>query len=650
MPSPRMRFGPDEADDAQATIEELVAGYESWYRSQHPGAGDVDGSDVELLLDWKVNYGDGCLDEWSAGEVEQFLLDWCPRKVSAPPSWAVNLVEAVANGFTYLGEQGLLSGSSDRADRLAAHTRSLATQCQQRMADPSNFGMAKSLFAGMGVDFEEEVTQEGLNHVMDQFNALSFEERKSLTDPFLGAGQQEQPRIGPVLLPTEEEVRTAANAAPVLAGFRALCDYFEAPGRPLTAAGNIKLADADALSGILGSEPVEEVFGGRRIRSQSSADMPNFDHWQWWAREVGALRVVKSRVVGVKSWRVRCDKNPLSEATKAFNVLLDYGVASSRQGRYIFDGDRVIDDVAIPVLTLGLVSPHPLEFTRIVEVVTALREEYGVPSVAGDPEVDRHFVASDVDRMLAMVERAGVVTQQDVQYEASRWGQRRTGGTVSLTPFGIVMVVEQTLSAGVEVETIDSPEWLSERDLAELVEQQEIDVEVWWGILTRWLAARKDRRRALAGLFETLTASGLMVLLAFDTPDDLIDDFGAVLLEAFDTRGADDPVAVVAYGWLLQYGLLDPGSVSLETLQRARLALIGLGAETDPESIGDIWGAGQSRPELLAEITEISQLLPANAEVLLEAIGRHYPDPVVAKSARRELLKVRSRLANRRRP
>jgi hypothetical protein len=40
--------------------------------------------------------------------------------------------------------------------------------------------------------------------------------------------------------------------------------------------------------------------------------------------------------------------------------------------------------------------------------------------------------------------------------------------------------------------------------------------------------------------------------------------------------------------------------------------------------------------------------MPANVEALLEAIGRHYPDAIVSKSARRELLKVRSGLASQR--
>ena len=197
------------------------------------------------------------------------------------------------------------------------------------MGDPTNFGMAKSLFAGMGVDLEEDVTQEGLNSLMEQFNSLPFEQRKAFTDPFMGPGTQEQLSIGPVVLPSEEEVRTAAAAAPVLAGFRALSDYFEAPGRPLTAAGNIKLADAGALSEILGSEPLEETYAGHTFRRKSSARMPDLDHWQWWANEVGALRVVKSRMVGVKSWRDRCEQDPVGEARKAFETLVDYGVVSS---------------------------------------------------------------------------------------------------------------------------------------------------------------------------------------------------------------------------------------------------------------------------------------------------------------------------------
>ena len=254
----------------------------------------------------------------------------------------------------------------------------------------------------------------------------------------------------------------------------------------------------------------------------------------------------------------------------------------------------------------------------------------------------------DVDRMLTLLERAGVVIQHEVTYEPSGMIERRSGGTVGLTPFGVVMVVEHARRSGVTVETVESPESLAEHDLADLAAQETVDVDTWWHLVAGWLSGQEDPRRALAELFDTMEATAVLAVLLAETPDGLVDDVAAVLRHAFDTRGPEDPVAVAAFGWLVDHGLLDPEEVSPETVEMSRFALLGLLVAADPESVDEHWGVGQNRVELLAEVAQIARLMPANVEALLEAIGRHFPDKVVAKSARRELLKVRSRLANQR--
>jgi hypothetical protein len=250
--------------------------------------------------------------------------------------------------------------------------------------------------------------------------------------------------------------------------------------------------------------------------------------------------------------------------------------------------------------------------------------------------------------MLELLERAGVVTQRGARYEPTRIGERRSGGTVELTAFGVVTVVEHVRSAGVTVETIDSPESLTAQDLADLADNQTVDVDVWWDALVRWRAGQGDPRHALAAVFDSMGPATVLSVLTDEMPDGLADDVAFVLRDAFDTRGPDDPVAVAALWWLFDHGLLDLEEVSPHTVEMSRLALIGLVVEAEPESVDKHWGAGQSRPELLAEVAEIARLMPANVEALLEAIGRHYPDAIVSKSARRELLKVRSGLAGQR--
>lgn len=509
--------------------------------------------------------------------------------------------------------------------------------------------MTKSMFAGMGVDLSEEMTQERLNELTQQFNALSYEQRAAITDPFISEAKPDRPVIGPVVLPTEEEVRESAAASPVLTGFKALCAYFEAPGRPLTAKGNIKLADAGALSTILGSEPLEEDFGRHTFRRHSSASMPSLDHWQWWARQTGAIRVAKGRMVEVKAWSRRCEQDPVGEATKAFEILMSHGVVGSYLRYGLSSGPEVIDNAVGSLLAMILASRDPLDFTTLVDAVLRVRKEMGVRPAFGDDEIDAEFVSSDVNLMLTMLGRAGVLVQHDAVFEKARLSERRTGGTVTLTPFGIRMAVGEARVAGMRVDTVDSPELLDATDFADMAMEQVVDVDAWFRLLVSWMGLPENGRPALTRLFDALDGDTLLVVLGMQTPDELVEDFAAVLDEALGTRPADDLLSAAAISWLSEHERLDPARVSPERMDLSRITVLCQVASNDPAAVAEMMGATRTREESLADVAVAVRLMPPRVEALLDAIGRNHPDKVVAKSARRENLRVRSRLANQRR-
>lgn len=639
----RMRFNEGLDDEAEAVIATLIRRFDDWCNDHAPQRREARGSDFRLLLDWKINYGDGCLDLWSIADVDEFVLNWCPRKVSAAPEWARPMVATVATGFLFLDDQGLLAHNSDSGERLAARTRSLEGECVERMGDSSNFGMAKSLFAGMGVDDSDGLSPDTLQSVIEQFNALPYEQRAQITD----GAQPNVPVIGPVLMPTAQEVAASAAVAPVLVGFLALSDYFQAPGRPLTATGNIKLADAAALSEILGTEPLTEEVGDRTFHRQSAAQMPALDHWQWWAREVGVLRRSKSNLVAVKAWRDRVTKDPVGQARKAFAVLHAFGLISSYRTHAYSHVNELMDNASVALLATPLETGGEVDFGDMVDVAQAIRTNAGAQSRWGN---ERTWIIRDVELILEMAERAGIVEQHDVVYEQTRLGKQRAGGTITLTPFGVLTIVEAARAEGVTVETLDPPEDLSAEALADLLGQESVDMGTWWDLLRRWLAAQPQpqQEQALAALLAGLDDDVLCLVLLYDTPDDLVDVFATVLREAFETGGQDDPVPVIAFGWLAQLGQIAAEDMDFEVVQRSRLSLVGMLAAVEPETLTESWSGGRPQPELLAEIGVISRTMPRGAVKLLEAIGKHFPDKAVAKSARREALKVRSRLANQR--
>lgn len=638
----RMRFQEGDEKAFRQTSDHLMAAFEEWEAAN--GSQPESAQDFSLILDWKFNYKDGQLDEWSLGDVEEFLLSWVPRKVSAPAAFVAPLVKAVADGFRFLGEQGLLAPSSSSGNALSHHAMSLAAECERRMDDPSNFGMAKGLFAGMGVDFDEEMTQDDVNALMERFNSLPFEQRKAITDPQMVPSTSASVVIGPVVMPSEAQVRASAAAAPVLAGFGVLNHHFEAPGKTLTKTGNIRLADAQALSEVLGTESVEEQIGDMTFRRQSAGRMPDLDLWLWWAKKVGALRTSRGTLIGVKAWPGKTSKDPVGAALKAFITLVDYGPIYAF--RTWMNVDRDIDDMALTLLFARLTRDREVEFAELVDDLMRMRGRVGLSGRTGvGLEWVRRTLSGDLDLFLRLVERSGVIVQGEATYEDDGFLRTRTGGALSLTDFGIYALVEQARAMGFDVEVIKASDDLTVEQLAALADEQVVSVDQWWTLAQGWLASQPVTGEALIAILGTMHPLSLLSVIE-QAPADMEPALPAPLAHLVEQHEMESATSLVSYGWLERRGLVDAEALDPDARLRLRYGLLGLDMEDDPERIVQDWVQSRSAEDLITEIATIGKVMPYNAVELLESLGRYCPEKVVAKSARREALKVRSRLAN----
>jgi hypothetical protein len=74
----------DEAGFGRAR-DWLLDGFGGWLRAES-GLDDAAAAeavgDAGIALDWKFGYGSGNLGCWTAGDLTEFLLGWCPRKLS----------------------------------------------------------------------------------------------------------------------------------------------------------------------------------------------------------------------------------------------------------------------------------------------------------------------------------------------------------------------------------------------------------------------------------------------------------------------------------------------------------------------------------------------------------------------------------------
>lgn len=639
MAAQRMRFEPGDGEGARPTIDELVERFQHWCRANNASA---DAWDLDLLLDWKVSWSDGRLDDWSVSHVEEFLLDWCPRKLSAPADQALQMADSIATAFTFLGEAGLLAAGSDPGETLARHARFLGPEFEVQMANPANFGMAKSVFSGLDLD---QFNQDGLAAAMADFNALPLEQRQALTDRFVEAERAAPaPQIGPLAVPHEEQVRESAERAPVLAGFGRLAEYFVRPGRPLPANGNIRLADAQALAGILGTEWVAQTPDGHKMRRHTTGGMPALDHWLWWAREVGALRVNKGRLVGVLAWQKRRAADPVGEARKAFRTLIDNGLTES-YSEYGWATDELCDLMLAPLLTMMLASDDPVEFQDFTEAVERVRDSPGISMFLDPSAFEGDAVSRSLDRMLGLLERAGVVVQHKIVREHGTYTEQRVGGSAQLTPFGVVMAIEAVRESGFAVQTVDTPADLSAADLAELAAQEEVSPKHWSQWVSDWLIAQADRPSAVRELLDATcaTAAAGLAMAGLDVAPEVRDDVSAAYREAVDTLPRDDPRSAAGFAWLVWQQLLDGVGGDSDSSVMSHLTLLGMLAEASPEEVHALMGPEETA---LVMVADAGRLAPANVECFLAVVGQHHPDKAVAKSARRELLRVRSRRAN----
>ncbi len=641
-----MRFGPQQDDAFEGWRDKLVDEFERW--ATRSGL-SIDSNDLGMLLDWKRGYGDGLFDRWKTLDEKRFLLEWCPRHLSATAEEVDDLPATIATAMSYLATRELLGTGSDPLDALTEYPLELAPRFRREMDDPSNFGMAKTLFGNLGLDPDQLSDPGALEQAMNSINALPLEERRRLTAGSAGGigfadddpDLDDLPSIGPVVLPSPDAVRASAAAAPVLVGFDLLAEHFAAPGRLLTKTGNLRLVDARALVEQLGTgESLEHDYGDRTYRVPSAAHLPRLDHWQWWAREAGALRTQRDRLVAVKAWQRRRQADPVDAVRKAFDVLLDQGVLTSYDSWVTSAVTQFLDMCAQPLLMRLLSGAQ--SFSETAGVIRELSVDSGI----------QEFYPGNLDDSLEMLvvllERAGVVAHRDYTLVERRvaGSQTRSDGVLSLTPVGVVVAIELAEESGIDVDVVADPETSTADTMAGLVES--VGPEQWWELAARWLDVQPDLDPAVDSLLDGLAAiAACWQLIVLDAAPERL----RPRLEPAVRRRAAAPLVTddssIALHWLLVCGLADPNEVDPDILLDTTLVNLGMLAEA---SSADVEHAisGDGRPEAALEIIDATlQRMPPRGEALLEVIGSDHTDKRVAKAARKALFRFRSKLVAR---
>jgi hypothetical protein len=146
---------------------------------------------------------------------------------------------------------------------------------------------------------------------------------------------------------SEEDLAAAAASASALRQVVDLTRWI-GPGRKLTQTGQLTMADARHLVGLLEtSDEIDPVIGTRMFCTRSSADLPRLAFVVAWAKAAGLLRVVQGRLVPVKK-NQRLLERPADLWTAMFTAFGQLGPALCPPGWFAsLLGEDFSDGIAV---------------------------------------------------------------------------------------------------------------------------------------------------------------------------------------------------------------------------------------------------------------------------------------------------------------
>ncbi|MEO3884947.1 hypothetical protein [Nonomuraea sp. B5E05] len=133
-------------------VNQAIDDLRAWGRSRDV---EVDADEVRLLCDYASDYlnvnepGD-----FTPETFDELLLSIYPRKVIAPPESARETVSAARTLVAYLSERGAVG--EETAALMRGRLDEIEPRMPEALADPANFGMAKSLFSSIGPESLEQ--------------------------------------------------------------------------------------------------------------------------------------------------------------------------------------------------------------------------------------------------------------------------------------------------------------------------------------------------------------------------------------------------------------------------------------------------------------------------------------------------------------
>lgn len=163
-------------DEARAAaVSALAAEAQGWLsgRGHSRERAEAGAFATGLMGDFRAFTLDADLTGWELEDLDEFLLDWVPRKVSLADDEVAAFPDAVADSLRFLGATERLDAA--KAERLAEQARAMQSDFAEAVVDSAPAGPSKLLLDAMRADGVEVGDRDAMQAWLEDFNAHPFE-------------------------------------------------------------------------------------------------------------------------------------------------------------------------------------------------------------------------------------------------------------------------------------------------------------------------------------------------------------------------------------------------------------------------------------------------------------------------------------------
>ncbi|GAA2216057.1 hypothetical protein GCM10009850_115260 [Nonomuraea monospora] len=405
----RTCFDPEEAEEFEAAKDLLIRRCVTWAQEHgHP----VDDLLLSAAVDARHESRDGRLAYWDGASIRFFLLRYVPYKVTAPRE-ELDLAPATLRTYLrFLDVTGLRDprgATPAEAEEIIDGTRA---EYSAALDDPTLRGVA-TFWAHTALDQGVDLTVPG---AFERFKRdldagrVPYDEQvldQIMQNRFLYGGIEEERAFPqpPISLPPASELTEAAARSKTVQRLITLADWAGKDGRALTAAGNLRVADALEVSALLGT-------GEDGLRVRSATDLPQLNLLLAWAKKLRLTRTSKGRLFRVAK-AAPLLRDPEALWRRAFEVLPELGrvvtvpVTTWRPEPILAEIFREI----LPDVLNSMYGLDDMPVVRLEETVWLACEEYFVLDQENERLRDlwRREVAQDLGRMFEVLSDLGAV-------------------------------------------------------------------------------------------------------------------------------------------------------------------------------------------------------------------------------------------------